>query len=108
MKTDPILEEMWRVKDQLGERYSGDPRAVCAHLTEAQLLPRPGTPLVFDLNSSLKRQAARIAQLPQRVPVGAFLPDDPIIAEVRRVRAQLAQERGASALREEPPKHGNK
>jgi hypothetical protein len=74
---------------------------------EAQLLPREGTPLVQDLQASLKQQTARIARLPERPLVDEFLPEDPIFAELRSVRAQLAQEREASALREKPPRYGH-
>jgi hypothetical protein len=108
MKADGILDEMYRVKDELGEKFSWDVRAICNDLIRAQQIARDASPLVADLPSSLRRQAERIRQLPGRPPVESFLSEDPIIAEVRNIRAKLDHERESVALHEKPPKYGGR
>ena len=51
------------------------------------------------------RHTARIAKLPASLPTEAFMKDDLIIAEVRRIREQLYREREKAPLilKEEPP-----
>jgi len=36
MKPDPILEEIWRIKDELSARYGGDLKAMVADLRREQ------------------------------------------------------------------------
>ncbi len=105
MKTDSIIAEMLDVKEGLGRRFGWDPRAICGDLIAKQCQDLPGLPLVGDLGRSLDEQAKRIAGLPPPPPAGEFLPEDPIVAEVRRIRRQLALESQGSHLimREEPP-----
>jgi hypothetical protein len=106
METDTTMAEMWRVKDELGARFAWNPRAICADLMAKQQQPHTDLPLVDDLTATLTRHAARIGKLPAALPTEAFMLDDPIIAEVRRNRQKLAEERADShlILKEEPPR----
>jgi hypothetical protein len=105
METDAIMTEMWRIKDELGARFAWNPRAICSDLMDKQQQPHFELPLVNDLSATLVQHAARIGKLPARLPTEAFMPDDPIIAEVRRHRQKLAEERADSdmILKDEPP-----
>jgi hypothetical protein len=105
MKTDPTMAEMWRMKDALGARFAWNPRAICADLMAKQRQPHADLPLVNDLPAALTRHAARIGRLPAPLPTEAFMKDDPIMAEVRRIRQQLAEDRADShlLLKDEPP-----
>jgi hypothetical protein len=105
MKLDTPMAEMWRIKDELGARFAWNPRAICADLIAKQRQPHADLPLVNDLPATLARHTARIAKLPAPLPTQAFLKDDPIIAELRRIRQQLAEERADQymLLKEEPP-----
>ena len=105
MKTDTVLAEMFRVKDNLGEQFAWDARAICADLMVKQRQPHPGFPLVENLSASLSTNAQRIAGLPSPLPTEDFMSDDPIIAEVHRIRERLARESQAShlILKDEPP-----
>ena len=104
MQVDPILKELWRVKDELGRNFAQDPRAICADLMAKQRRTRPNLPLVQDLNATLAQHAARIAELPTQPPTESFLVDDPIVAEVHRIRERLTREQPGSslALKEDP------
>src|SRR6266568_5134921 len=105
MKTDATLTEMWRVKDELGARFAWNPRVICADLMAKQEAPHADLPLVNDLPAALARHTARIGKLPAPLPREAYMKDDPIIAEVRRIRQKLAEERADShlVLKDEPP-----
>jgi hypothetical protein len=100
------MAEMWRVKDELGARFAWNPRAICADLMAKQRQPHAELPLVSDLPAAIARHTARIGKLPAPLPTEEFLPDDPILAEVRRIRQKLAEERAESPLflKEEPPR----
>ena len=100
------MAEMWRIKDTLGARFEWNPRAVCADLMAKQRQPHTAMPLVNDLPETLARHAARIGKLPAPLPTEAFLKDDPIIAEVRRIRRELDEDRAGShlILKDEPAK----
>ena len=106
MKTDATLTEMWRVKDELGARFAWNPRAICSDLMTKQRQPHADLALVEDLPAALARHAARVAQLPPPLPTEALLEEDPIIAEIRRIRHELAGERADSplVLKDEPPR----
>jgi hypothetical protein len=104
MHADSTLRELWRVKDELGRKHAQDPRAICGDLMEQQRQLRPSLPLVHDLSASLAQHAARIAKLPPPPPTESFLADDPIVAEVRRIRERRTREHPESplALKENP------
>ena len=106
METDTTMAEMWRMKDELGARFAWNPRAICADLMAKQRQPHPELPLVNDWPATLARHAARIGKLPVPLPTEAFLQDDPIIVEVRRIRQKLAEERADTPmiLKDEPPR----
>ncbi len=98
METDTTMAEIWRMKDELGARFAWNPRAICADLMAKQQEPHADLPLVNDLSATLARHAARIGKLPARLPTEAFMKDDPIIAELHRVREQLSLERENAPL----------
>lgn len=108
MKPDTTMQELWRSKDERSQRFGGDVRALCRHLMEKQGTAHAGMPLVQDYAASQEAHRARIAKLPPPVAGEVLLPDDPIIAEVRAIRARLWEEReaGTSVVREEPPQPG--
>lgn len=108
MKPDTTMQELWRSKDERSQRFGGDVRALCRHLMETQGTAHANMPLVQDHVASQEAHRARIATLPPPVAGDVLLPDDPIIAEVRAIRAQLSREReaGTSIVREEPPTPG--
>lgn len=108
MKPDAILQELWRIKDEHSRRFDGDVRALCGHLMEKQRTPHPDMPLVTDFAASKAAHRARIAQLPPPVPGEVLLPEDPIMAELRAIRAELSKEyeTGSAVVRENPPKPG--
>ena len=110
MKPDTTMLELWQSKDTRSHRFGGDVRALCRHLMEKQETPHATMPLVRDFTASQAAHRARIAELPPPVAGEVLLPDDPIIAELREIRAALGQERaaGLSMLREEPPEYGEK
>ncbi len=106
MQTDAIMVEMWRVKDELGAQFAWNPRAICAELMARQRQPHAELPLVNDWPATLARHAARIGKLPVPLPTEAFLQEDPIMVEVRRIRQKLAEERAKKPmiLKDEPPR----
>lgn len=108
MKPDATMLELWQGKDARSRRCGGDVRALCREMMEKQERPRAAMPLVRDLAASQAAHRARIATLPPPAPGEVLLPDDPLIAELREVRAALARERAADVLvlREEPPGYG--
>jgi hypothetical protein len=105
MKTDATMSEMWRVKNELGARFAWNPRAICADLMAKQRQPHADLPLVDDLPAALARHTARIGKLPAPLPTEAFMKDDPIIAELHRIREQLYRERENAPfiLKDQPP-----
>jgi hypothetical protein len=106
METDTTMLETWRMKDELGARFAWNPRAICADLMAKQRQPHADLPLVNDLPATLARHAARIGKLPARLPTEAFMKDDPVLAELHRVREQLYREQGNAPLilKDEPPR----
>jgi len=78
MKTNPILEEIWRIKDELSREYAADPDAYFAKLDEiANAEEKAGRKVI--------RSAAELRQL---------------MAEEERQRAGES----ALALNEKPPR----
>jgi len=110
MKPDTTMLELWQSKDARARRFPGDVRALCRELMEKQETVHANMPLVRDFAASQAAHCARIVELPPPVAGEALLPDDPILAELREIRAALAQERAgdASVLREEPPGYGER
>ena len=110
MKPDTTIQELWQSKDARSRRCGGDVRALCRELMEKQERPHTAMPLVRDFAASQAAHRARIESLPPPVAGEVLLPDDPIIAELREIRAARARERaaGLSVLREEPPESGKK
>lgn len=46
MKPDSILEEIWRIKDELGARHGFDVRKICEELREKEARWKGANPLV--------------------------------------------------------------
>ncbi len=46
MKSDSILEEIWRVKDELGARHGFDVRKICEELREKEAAWKGTNPLL--------------------------------------------------------------
>lgn len=100
------MVEMWRIKDELGARFAWNPRFICDDLMAKQRQSHADLPLVEDLSSTFAQHVARIGKLPAPLPTHAFMKDDPIIAEVHRVREQLYREQDSAPLilKDEPPR----
>ncbi len=79
MKTDVILAEAWRAKEELGERFAWDPRAICADLMAKQRRPHADLPVVDDLRATLVQHTVRIARLPAPLPTEALMAEDPTL-----------------------------
>ena len=78
MKTNPILEEIWRIKDELSREYAADPDAYFAKLNEITMAEEKAGRKVI-------RSAAELRQL---------------MAEKERQRAGES----AMALNDKPPR----
>lgn len=108
MEPDITIQELWQSKEGRSHRFGGDVRALCRHLMEHQEAGSSDCPLVLNLAASRAQHEERIAKLPPPVPGEVLLPDDPIIAELREIRAshRLERKEHQSILREEPPEYG--
>jgi len=108
MKPDTTMQELWRSKEARALRCGGDVRALCRELMEKQERPPTTMPLVRDLPASQAAHGTRITLLPPPLSGEVLLPDDPVIAELREIRATLARQRAADApvLREDSAEYG--
>lgn len=105
MKAEPILLELEAVKERLAAQAGEDTLRFLDQM-EAWLAEHPHAGAVVNSAEELRaRILAREATEPSPPPSEAYKVYDPIIAEVHRIREQLAREREPSALtlKDEPP-----
>ena len=108
MKAEPILQELEAVKERLAAQADGDTQRFLDQI-DAWLVEHPHAgPVVNSLEELQARIHAREAAEPAPLPGEPYKVYDPIIAEVHRIREQLASEREPSssglALKDEPPR----
>ncbi len=106
MKTEPMLQELEAVKEQLAAEAGGDTRRFLDQM-EAWLVEHPHAgPVVNSPEELQTRLRAREATEPPPPRGKLYRVHDPIIAEVHRNREALYRERQKEALilRDEPPK----
>jgi hypothetical protein len=107
MKTEPILQEVEAVKERLAARADGDTQRFLDQM-ETWLVNHPHAGPVVNSPEELRaRIQAREATEPPPPPCQPYKVHDPVIAEIHRIREQLARERETSSssltLRDEPP-----
>ena len=120
MKTEPMLAEIEQVKDRLALAAGGDTRLFLAMEEWFFAHPHAG-PIIGSPQELQARQAAEPALPPPEV----YRVQNPMLAEIRRIRTELAAPkpegapddpecrsdidksagRNAFVLREEPPRH---
>jgi len=110
MKAEPILQELEAVKERLAAQADGDTQRFLDQI-DAWLVEHPHTgPVVNSLEKLQARIHAREAAEPAPLPGEPYKVYDPIIAEIHRIREQLARERQPAssglALKGEPPRQG--
>ena len=105
MKAEPILQELEAVKERLAAQAGGDTQRFLEQMEAWFAEHPPAGPVVNSVEELRARIRAREAMEPSPPPGEPYKVYDPIIAEVHRVREQLAREREPSALtlKEEPP-----
>jgi hypothetical protein len=106
MKTEPMLQELEAVKEQLAAEAGGDTRRFLDQM-EAWLVEHPHAgPVVNSPEELQARLRAREAAEPPPLKGKPYQVHDPIIAEVHRNRAALCREQQAEALilKDEPPR----
>jgi hypothetical protein len=108
MKAEPILQEIEAVKERLAAQADGDTQRFLEQM-DTWLAEHPHAgPVVNSLEELQARIQAREATEPAPLPSGPYKVYDPIIAEVHRIREQLAREwESASSgltLKDEPPR----
>lgn len=78
MKTDPILEELWRIKDSLAREAGYDVYRLCENVRQwAAEHPQLAKPLVQDIAASRVEHEERIAKLPPPAPGEMLLREEP-------------------------------
>ncbi len=103
MHTDPIIEEVYRIKDAIGEQCINDPESFWAEIRAIELLhaDRVVTSLenlpILDPNLN-SLEALGIAWNPT-VPAW----EDPIVAEVRRIRDEYYRQQELAKAQFEQP-----
>jgi hypothetical protein len=108
MKAEPILQELEAVKERLAMQAGGDTQRFLEQI-DAWLAAHPHAGPVLNSPEELRaRIQAREATEPPPPPSPPYKVHDPIIAEIHRIREQLAREREASSsaltLKDEPPR----
>ena len=104
MKTEPILQELEVVKEQLATEAHGDTRRFLDQM-DSWLAEHPHAgPVVNSPEELQARLRAREATEPPPTRGKPYLDHDPIIAEIHRTREALYQESqtGALVLKDEP------
>jgi hypothetical protein len=108
MRTNPILEEVWRIKDQLAAKAGYSIQRLCQQIEKSMSLHAPPAHQVFsaeELAALVARQEpARLAAIPAEC-LQTYRMHDPIIAEIHRTGERLSRENEAPALilKDEPP-----
>ena len=106
MKAEPLLQDLEAVKERLAAQSGGDTRRFLDQMEGwLDAHPHPG-PVVNSPEHLQARLRAREATEPTPPPGEPYRVHDPIIAEVHRIREQLAREHEASGLilNDEPPR----
>jgi len=106
MKTEPILQELEAVKEQLAAEARGDTRRFLDQM-DSWLAEHPHAgPVVNSPEELHARLRAREAAEPPPPRGKPYLVHDPLIAEIHRTREALYQESQAEALvlKDEPPR----
>ena len=110
MKAEPILQELEAVKERLATQAEGDTQRFLEQM-DTWLAEHPHAgPVVNSLEELQARIQAREATEPAPPPSEPYKVYDPVIAEVHRIREQLAR-KGEPALsgltlKDEPPRPG--
>jgi hypothetical protein len=110
MKAEPILQELEAVKERLAAQADGDTQRFLEQM-DAWFAEHPHAgPVVNSLEELQARIQAREATEPAPLPGKPYMVYDPVIAEVHRIREQLARERESASsgltLKDEPPRQG--
>ena len=108
MKAQPILQELEAVKERLAAQADGDTQRFLEQM-DAWFAEHPHAgPVVNSLEELQARIQAREATEPAPLPGEPYKVYDPVIAELHRIREQLAREREPAssglALKDEPPR----
>ncbi len=97
MKAEPILQELEAVKERLATQADGDIQRFL-ELMDAWLGEHPHAgPVVNSVEELRARIQAREAAEPAPLPSEPYRVHDPVIAEVHRIREQLARERESAS-----------
>jgi hypothetical protein len=107
MKAEPILQELEAVKERLAAQADGDTQRFLEQM-DSWLAEHPHAgPVVNSLAELQARIQAREATEPAPLPAEPYKVYDPVIAEVHRIREQLAREREPASsgltLKDKPP-----
>ena len=110
MKAEPILQELEAVKERLATQASGDTQRFLEQM-DAWLGEHPHAgPVVNSVEELGARIQAREAAEPPPLPSEPYKVYDPVIAEIHRIREQLAREREPTSsgliLKDKPPRQG--
>ena len=102
-----MLQEIEAVKERLAAQAGGDTQRFLDQM-DAWLAEHPQAgPVVSSVEELRARVQAREATEPAPLPSEPYKVYDPVIAEVHRIREQLAREREAASsgltLKDEPP-----
>ena len=108
MKAEPILQEIEAVKERLAAQADGDTQRFLEQM-DTWLAEHPHAgPVVNSLEELQARIQTREATEPAPLPGEPYKVYDPVIAEVHRIREQLAREREPASpgltLKDEPPR----
>jgi hypothetical protein len=108
MKAEPILQEIEAVKERLAAQADGDTQRFLEQMdTWLAEHPQAG-PVVNSLAELQARIQAREATEPAALPGKPYKVYDPVIAEIHRIREQLAREREPASsdltLKDESPR----
>ena len=103
MHTDPILEEVYRIKDAIGERYNNDPASFWAEIRAIELLHADRIVTSIDylpiIDPKLNSLEALGIDWDPSVPAW----EDSIVAEVRRIRDELYRQKELATAQSEQP-----
>ena len=106
MKTEPILQELEAVKEQLASEANGDTRRFLDQM-DSWLAEHPHAgPVVNSPEELQARLRTREAAEPPQPRGKPYRVHDPLIAEIHRTRETLYKESQTEALvlKDEPPK----
>src|SRR5690242_13080134 len=106
MKTEPILQKLEAVKDQLAAEAGGDTQRFLDQMVSC-LVAHPHTgPVVNSPEELQARLRAREAAEPPPPRGKPYVVHDPLIAEIHRTRESLYREQQTEplVLKDEPPR----